>query len=58
MLTPLFSRLFGSRPKTIIGMIHVRALPGTPRHSGGIAPILDHALADDGMIKLADLISL
>ena len=46
MLTPLFSRLFGSRPKTIIGMIHVRALPGTPRHAGGIAPIVDHALAE------------
>ena len=46
MLTPLFSRLFGSRPKTLIGMIHVRALPGTPRHTGGIAPILDHALAE------------
>lgn len=46
MLTPLFSRLFGSRPKTLIGMIHVRALPGTPRHAGGIAPILDHALAE------------
>jgi uncharacterized protein len=46
MLTPLFSRLFGSRPKTIIGMVHVRALPGTPRHAGGIAPIIDHALAE------------
>ncbi len=46
MLTPLFSRLFGSRPKTIIGMIHVRALPGSPRHAGGIAPIVDHALAE------------
>ncbi len=46
MITPLFSRLFGNRPKTIIGMIHVRALPGTPRHANGMAPILDHALAE------------
>lgn len=46
MKTPLFSRLFGSRPKTVIGMIHVRALPGTPRHAGGLAPILDQALAE------------
>ena len=46
MKTPLFTHLFGDRPKTIIGMIHVRALPGTPRHSGGMTPILDHALAE------------
>lgn len=46
MMTPLFSKLFGSRPKTVIGMIHVRALPGTPRHAGGMAPLLDHALAE------------
>lgn len=46
MKTALFSRLFGSRSKTVIGMIHVRALPGTPRHAGGLAPILDQALAE------------
>ena len=46
MITPVFSRLFGPRPKTVVGMIHVRALPGTPRHAGGIAPILDQALAE------------
>lgn len=46
MRTPLFTRLFGHRPKTVIGMIHVRALPGAPRHVGGMAPILDQALAE------------
>ena len=46
MKTPLFARLFGERPKTIVGMIHVRALPGTPRHAGGMTPILDQALAE------------
>ena len=46
MITPVFSRLFGSRPKTVVGMIHVRALPGTPQHRGGMAPILDQALAE------------
>ena len=46
MLTPAFTRLFGDRPKTVVGMIHVRALPGTPRHAGGIAPILDLALEE------------
>ncbi len=46
MITPVFSRLFGPRPKTVVGMIHVPALPGTPRHAGGLAPILDRALAE------------
>ena len=46
MLTPAFTRLFGDRPKTIIGMIHVRALPGTPKHARGFAPILDQALEE------------
>ncbi len=51
MKTPVFSRLFGSRPKTVIGMIHVRALPGTPQHKGGMAPILDQALAEAEMYR-------
>ncbi len=46
MITPLFARLFNDRAKTVVGMIHVRALPGAPRHAGGLAPILDHALAE------------
>ena len=46
MRTPAFTRLFGDRPKTIVGMIHVRALPGAPKHAGGMAPILDQALAE------------
>ena len=46
MLTPAFTRLFGARPKTLIGMIHVRALPGTPKHAGGMPPLLDQALAE------------
>ena len=46
MITPVFSRLFGSRPKIVVGMIHVRALPGTPKHAGGMAPILDRALEE------------
>ena len=27
-------------------MIHVRALPGAPRHAGGMGPVLDQALAE------------
>ena len=46
MKTPPFRRIFGDRDHTLIGMIHVRALPGTPGHAGGMAPILDQALAE------------
>ena len=46
MQTPLFAKLFGGRSKTVIGMIHIRALPGTPGHAGGMAPIVDRALAE------------
>jgi len=30
----------------VIGMIHLPALPGAPAHAGGMAPILDAAMAD------------
>ncbi|NLG34421.1 MAG: BtpA/SgcQ family protein [Lentisphaerae bacterium] len=46
MITSRFSRLFGKRSATVIGMIHVHALPGTPRHAQSIASILDQALAE------------
>lgn len=46
MQTPLSIRLFGNRPATVIGMIHLRALPGTPGHAGGMGPIFDQALAE------------
>ena len=55
MRTPLFTRIFGDRPKVVIGMIHVRALPGTPRHEGGFAPILDQALADASLALVPHL---
>ncbi len=46
MKTPLFIRLFGDSPAAVIGMIHVRALPGTPGHTGGMGPVLDQALTE------------
>ncbi|MDD2239564.1 MAG: BtpA/SgcQ family protein [Kiritimatiellae bacterium] len=46
MKTPRFSQLFGDGPTALIGMIHVRALPGTPQHAGGMAPLIEHALAE------------
>ncbi|MCI0548094.1 MAG: BtpA/SgcQ family protein [Candidatus Rokubacteria bacterium] len=32
--------------KAVIGMIHLAALPGSPRWSGGMGPVLEAALAD------------
>ena len=55
MKTPRFARIFGDRPKTVIGMIHVRALPGAPRHAGGMAPILDQALAEAETYRAAGI---
>lgn len=46
MQTPLLTKIFDSRAKTVIGMIHVQALPGTPRHARGMAAIMDQALAE------------
>lgn len=38
--------LFG-RPKPLIGMVHLRPLPGAPRYDGGgMAPIIEAAIAD------------
>lgn len=36
---------FKSDP-AVVGMIHVRALPGTPRHAGALAPIVAQAVAE------------
>ena len=44
MKTPAFTRIFGNRPTTVIGMIHVRALPGTPLHADPVHAIIQHAL--------------
>ncbi|MBP8655161.1 MAG: BtpA/SgcQ family protein [Kiritimatiellae bacterium] len=46
MITPAFSRLFGARRKVVIGMIHVRPLPGTPRHAHDWPAIIQTALAE------------
>jgi len=48
MKTETFGRIFGTRRCSVIGMIHVHALPGTPRHdaAGGFAALAEHALAE------------
>ena len=45
MRTSEFERIFGKRPCTVIGMIHVHALPGTPRYdaAAGFPALLRHA---------------
>jgi membrane complex biogenesis BtpA family protein len=35
-----------NKEKPVIGMIHVRALPGTPRYSGDVLTVIDHAVAE------------
>jgi membrane complex biogenesis BtpA family protein len=41
-------RFFGVFPrrKVIVGMVHLRPLPGAPRYAGSLADVLDAALAD------------
>jgi uncharacterized protein len=53
--TTLFSKIFGSRSKIVIGMIHVRALPGTPQHAGGMEPILDQARAEAEIYRICGI---
>ena len=55
MKTPRFTQLFGHRPLTVIGMIHVAALPGTPRHRTGVADIVAQALAEADIYRTAGI---
>ncbi|MEO1450883.1 MAG: BtpA/SgcQ family protein [Bacteroidota bacterium] len=41
--------------KPVIGMIHVRALPGTPAYGGSVAEIIDHAVAEARMYREAGI---
>lgn len=53
MKTDRFERIFGNRRCSVIGMIHVHALPGTPRHdaAGGFGALVEHALAEAELYK-------
>ena len=46
MKTPLSLGLFGNRSPAVVAMAHASALPGTPRHSGGLGPVIERALAE------------
>lgn len=45
MNTAKFSKIF-SQPKSLIGMIHVQALPGTPQNKLTVAEIASHAVKE------------
>lgn len=38
-----FRRVFGTKQCSIIGMIHVKALPGTPKYNGDFGAIIEQA---------------
>ena len=40
-----FDKLFG-KPKVVIGMVHLKALPGAPRYAGKMGDVIDAAWAD------------
>lgn len=48
-----FSRIFGRRSAVIIGMIHVQALPGTPRNHLSMSEIISMACTDATNFKNA-----
>jgi membrane complex biogenesis BtpA family protein len=45
-----FDRLFG-KPKTVIGMVHLKALPGAPRYENSMTTVIDAALADAAALE-------
>ncbi|MEM8834411.1 MAG: BtpA/SgcQ family protein [Planctomycetota bacterium] len=49
---PLNIDIFGS-PKALVGMVHVGALPGTPRHETSIAEIADRAASEARLLAEA-----
>ncbi|NQV14212.1 BtpA/SgcQ family protein [bacterium] len=52
MLTNKFSKLF-SEPKPLIGMIHIQALPGTPKHHLSITDIVKQAVSETRILTEA-----
>lgn len=50
MMTSKFQKIFNNH-KSVIGMIHVEALPGTPKHHLSIPQIIDKALDEAKLYK-------
>ncbi len=40
-----------SEEKVVLGMVHLKPLPGAPRYGGSLAPVLEAALADAEAIR-------
>ena len=53
-MTQRFQKIFGQH-KTIIGMIHLQALPGTPKFAGDVNQIIQKALNEAGIYKQAGI---
>ncbi|MCF8357058.1 MAG: BtpA/SgcQ family protein [Melioribacteraceae bacterium] len=45
-----FHNLFGKK-KPVIGMIHLKPLPGTPRYTGNVKRVIDEALSEAKLYK-------
>ena len=50
MVATLFSKVMSTRPY-LIGMIHLKALPGTPRNKQSLAEIIDVALQETEILS-------
>uniref|UniRef100_A0A1B6CEK3 BtpA family membrane complex biogenesis protein n=3 Tax=Clastoptera arizonana TaxID=38151 RepID=A0A1B6CEK3_9HEMI len=46
-----FTKLFGKSKNVVIGMIHLRGLPGTPLYSGSVSSIVDLACSEAEIYK-------
>jgi len=54
IMTPKFQKIFGNR-KVVIGMIHLQALPGTPKYTGNVAQIIQKALDEARIYQQAGI---
>src|SRR5437773_3975394 len=45
-----FDQLFGKK-KVVIGMVHLKALPGAPRYENNIGAVIEAALADAAALE-------
>ncbi|XP_077983032.1 uncharacterized protein F13E9.13, mitochondrial-like [Glandiceps talaboti] len=55
MALTIFSEMFGRTRSSVIGVIHVKSLPGTPRNTLNINEITDIATKEAEMYKEADV---
>ena len=53
-MTHKFQKIFGNK-KAVIGMIHLQALPGTPKYTGSINQIIEKALEEARIYRQAGI---